>query len=92
LSYSAGINGLAGPLHGLANQEVLKWLLEMKEVLGAKITPEQIKEYVMNTLASGKVVPGYGHAVLRHTDPRFLHQKAFAEKYIKNDPLVDLVA
>lgn len=30
LSYSAGVNGLAGPLHGLANQEVLKWLLEMK--------------------------------------------------------------
>lgn len=92
LAYSSAINGLAGPLHGLANQEVLKWLLEMKEALGDKITPEQIKEYVMQTLASGKVVPGYGHAVLRHTDPRFLHQKAFAEKYIKNDPLVNLVA
>jgi citrate synthase len=45
----------------------------------------------MNTLSQGKVVPGYGHAVLRHTDPRFLHQKAFADKYIKNDPLVYLV-
>lgn len=31
LSYSAGLNGLAGPLHGLANQEVLKWLLEVQE-------------------------------------------------------------
>jgi citrate synthase len=73
LSYSSAINGLAGPLHGLANQEVLKWLLEMKETLGSRITPEQIKDYVANTLASGRVIPGYGHAVLRHPDPRFLH-------------------
>lgn len=31
LSYSAALNGLAGPLHGLANQECLKWLMELKE-------------------------------------------------------------
>lgn len=46
----------------------------------------------MDTISSGKVVPGYGHAVLRHTDPRFLHQKAFADRYVKDDPLVDLVS
>ena len=41
-------------------------------------------------MKSGKVIPGYGHAVLRNTDPRYLHQREFASKYIKNDPLVDL--
>jgi len=73
LSYSAGINGLAGPLHGLANQEVLLWLTKLQAALGDNPTEEEIKKYVLDTLASGKVVPGYGHAVLRHTDPRFLH-------------------
>lgn len=64
----------------------------MKEALGEKITEEKIKDYVLKTISEGKVVPGYGHAVLRHTDPRFLHLKAFADKYIKKDPLVELVA
>jgi len=73
LSYAAALNGLAGPLHGLANQEVLRFLLKMREEVGDKPSDEKIKEYVLNTLAEGKVVPGYGHAVLRHTDPRFLH-------------------
>ena len=63
----------------------------IKNELGDNITDEKIKEYVLNTLSEGKVIPGYGHAVLRHTDPRFLHQKAFAEKFIKGDPLVSLV-
>ena len=36
LSFSAGMNGLAGPLHGLANQEVLGWMLDVKkQVRGA---------------------------------------------------------
>jgi citrate synthase len=46
---------------------------------------------VAATLSSGKVIPGYGHAVLRHTDPRFLHQKQFAEQHIKDDYLCDLI-
>jgi citrate synthase len=79
-------------LHGLANQEVLKWVLDLKKELGEEVTEEKIKEFVLQTIAEGKVVPGYGHAVLRHTDPRFLHLKAFADKYIKNDPLVELVS
>jgi len=36
------------------------------------------------------VIPGYGHAVLRSTDPRFLHLKEFAERNIKNDYIFDL--
>ncbi len=92
LSYAAGMNGLAGPLHGLANQEVVKWILEMQKKLGTdKPTAQQIEEYVKKTLADGKVVPGYGHAVLRKTDPRFTAQAEFAKKHMPNDPLVNTV-
>ncbi|MBY0481313.1 MAG: citrate (Si)-synthase, eukaryotic [Chitinophagaceae bacterium] len=92
LSYAAGMNGLAGPLHGLANQEVIKWIFEMEESLGTT-TPskEQIAEYVQKTLTAGKVVPGYGHAVLRKTDPRFTAQMLFGKKHMPNDPLVNTV-
>jgi citrate synthase len=92
LSYAAGMNGLAGPLHGLANQEVIKWIFEMREELGTEApSPEQIAEYVKKTLSSGKVVPGYGHAVLRKTDPRFTAQMEFGKKHMPDDPLVQTV-
>lgn len=92
LSFAAGMNGLAGPLHGLANQEVIKWILEMQKSLGTEApSKEQIEGYVKKTLADGKVVPGYGHAVLRKTDPRFSAQAEFAKKHMPNDPLVNVV-
>ncbi|RFS24601.1 citrate (Si)-synthase, eukaryotic [Chitinophaga silvatica] len=92
LSFAAGMNGLAGPLHGLANQEVIKWILQMREELGGGApTKEQIEAYVRKTLADGKVVPGYGHAVLRKTDPRFTAQMEFAKKHLPNDELVKIV-
>ncbi|MFZ6023889.1 MAG: citrate (Si)-synthase, eukaryotic [Bacteroidota bacterium] len=92
LSYAAGMNGLAGPLHGLANQEVIKWIFEMQEQLGTDDpTREQIADYVQKTLASGKVVPGYGHAVLRKTDPRFTAQMEFGKKHMADDKLVNTV-
>ncbi|MBX3240511.1 MAG: citrate (Si)-synthase, eukaryotic [Chitinophagaceae bacterium] len=92
LSFAAGMNGLAGPLHGLANQEVIKWIFEMREELGAELpTKEQVEEYVRRTLAEGKVVPGYGHAVLRKTDPRFEAQMEFGKKHMKDDALVNVV-
>lgn len=92
LSYAAGMNGLAGPLHGLANQEVIKWIYEMQEVIGSDSpSKEQIIEYVKKTLNEGKVVPGYGHAVLRKTDPRFTAQMEFGKKYLPNDKLVNTV-
>jgi citrate synthase len=92
LSFASAINSLAGPLHGLANQEVIKWIFEMVDELGTdKPTKEQIAQYVQDTLDSGKVVPGYGHAVLRQPDPRFTAQKVFAEEYIKGDPIVEIV-
>ncbi|MFT4203457.1 MAG: citrate (Si)-synthase, eukaryotic [Chitinophagaceae bacterium] len=92
LSFAAGMNGLAGPLHGLANQEVIKWVFEMQEKIGTDDpTKEQIADYVKQTLASGKVVPGYGHAVLRITDPRFTAQQKFAEKHMNDDKLVQTI-
>ena len=92
LSLAAGMNGLAGPLHGLANQEVIKWIFEMREQLKTENpSKEQIAEYVKQTLSSGKVVPGYGHAVLRKTDPRFTAQMEFGKKHMPEDPLVQTV-
>ena len=86
------MNGLAGPLHGLANQEVIKWIFEMRDELKTELpTNEQIASYVKKTLNEGKVVPGYGHAVLRKTDPRFTAQMEFAKKHIPDNPLVKTV-
>ncbi|MCP4441566.1 MAG: citrate (Si)-synthase [Aureispira sp.] len=91
-SLSGGMNSLAGPLHGLANQEVIKWILEMVKELGTE-TPsdEQIRQYIQDTLSAGKVIPGYGHAVLRQPDPRYMAQRSFAEQYIENDNIVNIV-
>jgi citrate synthase len=92
LSFAGGMNSLAGPLHGLANQEVIKWIFELVDKIGTNTpTKEQLTTYINETLASGQVVPGYGHAVLRQPDPRFIAQKEFAETYIKNDPIVQIV-
>ncbi|KAL4590542.1 hypothetical protein LXL04_003474 [Taraxacum kok-saghyz] len=69
------LNGLAGPLHGLANQEVLLWIKSVVADCGENVTTDQLKEYIWKTLNSGKVVPGFGHGVLRKTDPRYMsHQ------------------
>lgn len=93
LSFSAGMNGLAGPLHGLANQEVVKWLLKMKEYYNHEIiSKDQVSEYVNKTLSEGRVIPGFGHAVLRKTDPRYIAQRNFALKYLKDYDLFDLVS
>lgn len=92
LSFAAGMNALAGPLHGLANQEVIKWIFELTEKIGTNApSKEQLTNYINETLASGQVVPGYGHAVLRQPDPRFMAQKSFAETYIKDDATVQIV-
>ena len=92
LSFAAALNSLAGPLHGLANQEVIKWIFEMVEQLGTKTpTDEQVVEYVKKTLSEGRVVPGYGHAVLRQPDPRFMAQKAFGEANCPDDDMVKIV-
>uniref|UniRef100_A0A7N1A751 Citrate synthase n=1 Tax=Kalanchoe fedtschenkoi TaxID=63787 RepID=A0A7N1A751_KALFE len=92
LSFAAALNGLAGPLHGLANQEVLLWIKSVVDECGENVSTEQLKEYVWKTLKSGKVVPGYGHGVLRQTDPRYTCQREFALKHLPDDPLFQLVS
>ncbi|MDB4443526.1 citrate (Si)-synthase [Saprospiraceae bacterium] len=92
LSLAGGMNSLAGPLHGLANQEVIKWIFKMLESLGTKKpTKAQIKKYVKATLAARQVIPGYGHAVLREPDPRFVEQKRFAKENIKDSDIINVV-
>ena len=93
LSYSAGLQGLAGPLHGLAAQEVLRWILQMKDAVPENPSQDDVKEYLWKTLKSGRVVPGYGHAVLRKTDPRFEALMDFAKgrQGIMDDPVFRLV-
>lgn len=90
-SLSAGLNGLAGPLHGLANQECLGWVLDTMKKFGGSPTEEQLEKFAQETLESGKVVPGYGHAVLRITDPRYDAFLAFGKKYMPNDPVFQTV-
>lgn len=92
LSLAAGLNGLAGPLHGLANQEVIGWIEDMIKELGVEEpSKEQIADYINKTLSEGKVVPGYGHAVLRKTDPRFTAQMEFGKAHCPDSSIVNTV-
>ncbi|MCF6169477.1 MAG: citrate (Si)-synthase [Bacteroidales bacterium] len=91
-STSGMINGLAGPLHGLANQEVLRWIQELRTKMGDKLpSHEEMKDFVWKTLNSGQVIPGFGHAVLRKTDPRYQVQREFCLKHLPDDPLFEYV-
>lgn len=94
LAYAGGLNALAGPLHGLANQEVLKWIQELNSKFGSEgkeVNAETITEFAWDTLNAGKVIPGYGHAVLRKTDPRYTCQREFALKHMPDDELFKVV-
>jgi len=88
---SAGLSGLAGPLHGLANQECLKFVLGVMDRFEGAPTPGQMEEYTWEVLNSGRVIPGYGHAVLRATDPRFTSFHAFGELNFPDDPVFKTV-
>jgi citrate synthase len=91
LSSSAGINALAGPLHGLASQETLRWLLSLYERYEGLPTHEELEQCALENLSEGKVIPGYGHGVLRRTDSRFTAQYRFAERFMPDEPLFKLV-
>jgi citrate synthase len=98
-SLSAGMNGLAGPLHGLANQEVLKYLFDMRDQCKAAGVDlknhaelkKALTKFTWDLLNSKRVVPGYGHAVLRKTDPRYSCQREFCMKHFPQDELFLLV-
>ena len=89
---SGMVNGLAGPLHGLANQEVLRWIQGVMDQKGGKIpTDEEMAQFVEDTLSGGQVIPGFGHAVLRKTDPRYQAQREFCLKHLPDDPIFKYV-
>ena len=90
LSFSAALNGLAGPLHGLANQEALAWLIEVRKQFGGVPSREDLRKFAWDTLNSGKVIPGYGHGVLRVVDPRFTAQMQFAKNHFPEDEMIRL--
>jgi citrate synthase len=91
-SLSAAMDGLAGPLHGLANQEVLRWIMDLMKDLGGVPSKDQLVKYIWDTLNAGKVIPGYGHAVLRKTDPRYVAQREFALKHLPEDDIFKVVS
>jgi citrate synthase len=89
---AGGLNGLAGPLHGLANQECLGWILETNKKFNGSPSKDQLEKFAQDTLNAGRVVPGYGHAVLRITDPRFTAFYEFGKKYCPSDPAYKTMA
>lgn len=92
-SIASMINGLAGPLHGLANEMVLRWIQDVMDKMGGKVpTKAEMKKFVWDTLESGQVIPGYGHAVLRKTDPRYTAQREFCLKHLPDDLIFKYVS
>lgn len=95
LSLASGLNSLAGPLHGLANQEVLGWIMDLQAKFaaeGKEVNKDTITEFAWETLNGGQVIPGYGHAVLRKTDPRYSCQREYALKHLPDDELFKIVS
>ncbi len=90
-SVSAGLSGLAGPLHGLASQECLRFVLAVRDRFGGVPTADQLREHTWETLKAGRVVPGYGHAVLRCVDPRFAALHDFGTRVCADDPVFRIV-
>jgi citrate synthase len=88
---SAAMNGLAGPLHGRANQDCLKWILEIRNQFGCCPSKSEMEGYIWDYLRRGKRIPGYGHPVIRTTDPRFTLQLEFGQKYMPEDELFRIV-
>jgi citrate synthase len=89
-AFSGALNALAGPLHGLANQESLGWLLDVRKKFNGLPSRDELYKFAWDYLNSGHVIPGYGHGVLRVIDPRFVTQLEFARKQFPDDELLRL--
>jgi citrate synthase len=72
----AAIGTLKGPLHGGANAEVMKMLLE----IGATAPPGRAEEVVRAKLARREKIPGFGHRVYRTEDPRATHLRQLSRE------------
>ena len=71
----AAIGTLKGPLHGGANAEVMKLLLE----LGETATGERVDEVIRGKLARKEKIPGFGHRVYKTEDPRATHLRRMSQ-------------
>ena len=71
----AAIGTLKGPLHGGANAEVMKLLLE----LGQTATGERVDEVIRGKLARKEKIPGFGHRVYKTEDPRATHLRRMSQ-------------
>ena len=72
----AGIGTLKGPLHGGANAEVMKMLLEV----GLDATPDRIDAFIRGKLARKDKISGFGHRVYRTEDPRATHLRRMSKE------------
>jgi len=77
-SVGAGIGALSGPLHGGANEEVIKTLKEIG-------SPDSVKSWVAKTLSDKKKVSGFGHRVYKAYDPRARVLSGLAQAFVKNN-------
>ncbi len=72
-SITSAIGALSGPLHGGANEQVIRMLLSIKE-------PSQATAHVQGMLERKERVMGFGHRVYRTEDPRATHLRRFSEE------------
>ena len=79
-SMAGAMAGLYGPLHGRANQSALNFV---KTVPSSE--PAEVEQFVRDTLASGGLIFGFGHAVLRAEDPRATIQYALGKELCPDD-------
>lgn len=92
ISWGAGISGLAGPIHGSASEEVVTMILDIMNQFGSNPSEGDIARYVTKRMKAGKVLPGFGHGILRAIDPRYVIMKSFAKKHIPDMPMVKIAA
>ncbi len=86
-SVSAGMLALFGPLHGRANSDSLKMIKKFIEKCGGIPNQAQIASFIKDLVKKGQVLSGFGHAVLRVTDTRFLAQIEIGGKYCRDSEL-----
>ncbi|MCB0316269.1 MAG: citrate (Si)-synthase, partial [Calditrichaeota bacterium] len=90
-SISGSMNSLAGPLHGLANQESVKFVLAIQERFAGVPDAAALSAYVWDYLSAGNVIPGFGHAVLRSDDPRYRALYDFGKRVCPENPVFRIV-
>lgn len=89
-SLAGAMAGLAGPLHGMANQECLRFVKEVAQTVKDPSDEAALEAYIEKRLADGGVLYGFGHAVLRMEDPRATVQYALGEEIAQDDTLFRL--